>query len=75
MGRLSSPASKIRVTCTVVDNPVEKGYKSVKLIHPLHGRKYLGCFRKLNAAHQRDIEARIALNCGVPVDAFEFIWA
>jgi hypothetical protein len=65
---------KITVYFKAVPNPMEKGYISYQFIHPVHGRKVLGCFRKDLERHQKTAQASFASNCGhATVDNFNFI--
>lgn len=52
----------------VVPHPVEKGYFMYEFHHPVHGKKYMGCFKKDTPKHWQDAVRRFKTNCGYPED-------
>lgn len=67
---------KMAIIVEVVPNPAEKGYYMYEFKHPIHGRKYLGCFKKDLDKHWKAAVSSFMLNCGLknsnPEDYFEF---
>jgi hypothetical protein len=64
----------INVYFKAVSNPLERGYLSYQFIHPIHGKKVLGCFRKDNEKNRAEFQLMFARNCGhSTVDNFNFI--
>lgn len=65
--------NKITVLFKFVSNPMEKGYLTVKFHHPLHGIKYVGCYKRDMQVNRDDVFRRFALNCGQDALNFNFV--
>ena len=63
---------KIKVLFKFVANPMEKGWLTVKFQHPLHGTKYIGCYKRDMQVNRDDVFRRFANNCGQDVSNFNF---
>ncbi len=64
---------KIKVLFKFVPNTMEKGWLMVKFQHPLHGTKYLGCYKRDMTVNREDACRRFARNCGQEVSNFNFV--
>ena len=68
--------NKMYVAYAVVPNPVEVGWKMYAFYHPVHGRRYIGCFKKHTDRTFTHATEAFTLNCGCkghPSEFFEFV--
>lgn len=68
---------KTKIGYSIVPNTLEKGYSMYAFRHPIHGVKYLGCFKKHSKKHFAAACKSFAMNCGYlgdePTERFVFV--